>query len=101
LEELTEVLPEAAQWEDLRQAWDDVLREKDPPGISTSDDNVGWLLGRLDLLIELGYATSSTVEDFVADVMEWRLDWPEPDPAFKQLDEILLRHGAQISVDYE
>jgi hypothetical protein len=55
------------------------------------------------LLVELDYAAWSSLENTAEMIASWRYDWPEPDPAFKQIDEFLALHGSPSpsSVKYE
>ncbi|KAF8527768.1 kinase-like domain-containing protein [Gautieria morchelliformis] len=92
---------EELEWDQLRDAWNDVLKERYPPGLSAFNAKIGWFLSRLTLLVRAGCAAWSSLENTAETIASWRTDWPEPDPAFKQIDEFLTLHGLPPSVEYE
>ncbi|KAF8494492.1 hypothetical protein JB92DRAFT_3126908 [Gautieria morchelliformis] len=92
---------EELEWGQLRDVWNTVLQRGYPPGLSALNAKIGWFISRLSLLVELGSAAWSSLEDTAETIASWRSDWPEPDPAFKQIDEFLTLHGLSPSVEYE
>ncbi|KAF8475399.1 hypothetical protein JB92DRAFT_1894038 [Gautieria morchelliformis] len=92
---------EELEWGQLRDVWDTVLQRGYPPGLSALHAKIGWFISRLSLLVELGSAAWSSLEDTAETIASWRSDWPEPYPAFKQIDEFLTLHGLSPSVEYE